>query len=220
MGRVLIIEAHQVVRQGLEYFIDCHLPGSVFGEAGAVSDALRLAREHDWNMAILGSIPDEQSALEVLRDLKQIQPHVPVLILGTHCDVEFAIRAYQAGAAGYITKDSPREELMKAVTYVGAGRGYVSAAIAEGLAAELGAANGEPHHRRLSCREFELVCLIASGKTLAGIASLLGLSDKTVQTYRARVLEKMHMRNNAEIIRYATLNRLAELPARKPKRKA
>jgi two-component system invasion response regulator UvrY len=220
MPKVLILEAHQVVRKGLEYFIDCHLPGSVFGEAGTMGDALRLAGEQDWTVAVLGSVPGEQGVLEVLKHLKQIQPLLPVLILGRRSDVEFAIRAYQAGAAGYISKDSPREELVKAVSYVSEGRGYVSAAIAEGLAADLVRANREPHHRSLSCREFELVCLIASGKTLAEIACLLGLSDKTVQTYRARVLQKMHLRNNAEIIRYAILNRLPELPARQSKRTA
>jgi two-component system invasion response regulator UvrY len=188
------------VRKGLEYFIDCYLPGSVFGEAGTMGDALRLAVEQDWTVAVLGSVPCEQGVLEVLKHLKQIQPLLPVLILGRRPHVEFAIRAYQAGAAGYITRDSPRDELMKAVTYVSAGRGYVSAAMAEGLAADLGRGNREPRHRSLSCREFELVCLIASGKTLAEIACLLGLSDKTVQTYRARVLQKMRLRNNAEII--------------------
>jgi two-component system, NarL family, invasion response regulator UvrY len=220
MTKVLILEAHQVVRKGLEYFIDCHFQGSVFGEATTISEALGLATGQDWSLAVIGSLPGEQSVLEVLKDLKQIQPPLPILILDTHSDLEFAIRAYQAGAAGYITKDSPREELVKAVTYVSAGRGYVSAAIAEGLAADLGRANREPHHLSLSCREFELVCLIASGKTLVEIACLPGLSDKTVQTYRVRVLEKMHLKNNAEIIRYAILNRLAELPARQSKRTA
>jgi two-component system invasion response regulator UvrY len=220
MTKVLILEAHQVVRKGLEYFIHCHFQESVFGEATSVSEALRLAAEQDWNVAVIGSVPGGQSVLEVLKDLKRVQPTLPVLILSIHSEVEYAIRAYQAGAAGYITKDSPREELVKAVTYVSAGRGYVSAAIAEGLAADLGRANREPHHLSLSCREFELVCLIASGKTLAEIACLLGLSDKTVQTYRARVLEKMHLRNNAEITRYAILNRLSELPGRQSKRTA
>jgi two-component system, NarL family, invasion response regulator UvrY len=214
MTRILILEAHQVVRKGLEYFINCQLPGSVFGEAGTVDDALRLASEPEWSLAVLGSVPGEPSVLDVLKRLKQIQPLLPVLILDQHSDLEFAVRAYQDGAAGYIAKDSPREELVKAVAYVSAGRGYVSAAIAEGLAADLGRANAPPHHRCLSHREFELVCLIASGKTLAGIACLLGLSDKTVQTYRTRVLDKMHLKNNAEITRYAILNRLAELPAR------
>ena len=167
MTKVLILESHQVVRKGLEYFIDCHFQRTVFGEAATVSEALRLATGQDWNLAVIGSVPGEQSVLEVLKDLKRVQPTLPVLILGIHSDMEFAIRAYQAGAAGYITKDSPREELVKAVTNLSEGRGYVSADIAEGLVADLKRASGDPCHHCLSYREFELVCLIASGKTLA-----------------------------------------------------
>ena len=214
MTKVLILEAHQVVRKGLEHFIECHFKGSVFGEAATVSEALRLATGQDWNLAVIGSIPGEQSVLEVLKELKRVQPSLPVLILSIYSEVEDAIRVYQAGAAGYISKDSPREELVKAVSYLSEGRGYVSAAIAEGLAADLQRSAGEPCHLHLSDRELELVCLIGSGKTLGQIADQLGLSDKTVQTYRARALEKMRMKTNAEIIRYAVLNRLEDLPVR------
>jgi two-component system invasion response regulator UvrY len=217
MNRVLILEAHQVARKGLEYFIECHFQGCVFGEAATVSDALRLASEQDWTLAVLGSIPGEKGVLEVLKDLKLVQPSLPVLILSIYSEVEDAIRVYQAGAAGYISKDSPREELVKAIANVSAGRGYVSAAIAEGLAADLQRWAGEPCHRHLSYREMELVCLIASGKTLGEIADQLGLSDKTVQTYRARALEKMRMKTNAEITRYAILNQLEQLPVRESK---
>jgi two-component system invasion response regulator UvrY len=220
MAKVLILETHQVVRKGLEYFIECHFKGSVFGEAASVSEALSLAAGQNWNVAVIGSVPGEQSVLEVLKDLKRVRPNLPVLILGTYSDLESATRAYQAGAAGYIAKDSPREELVKAVSYVSEGRGYVSAAIAEGLAADLRRSTGEPCHRHLSDRELELVCLMASGKTLGEIADQLGLSDKTVQTYRARALEKMRMKTNAEIIRYAVLNRLEELPVRESQRSA
>lgn len=212
MQRILFLEAHQVVRRGLQYFIDCRLGATVYGEASTVIDALILAREQSWDMVVLGSLSDEQSVLEALKDLKQIQPSLPILVLSTHPNVENAIRAYQAGAAGYITKDSPRDELVKAVANVCDGRGYVAAAIAEGLAADLQGASRESYHQHLSYRELELVCLIASGKTLGEIAGQLGLSDKTVQTYRARVLDKMRMKNNAEIIRYAVLNHLGELP--------
>jgi two-component system invasion response regulator UvrY len=217
MEKVLIVEAHQVVRKGLEYLIDRQLPGSVFGEAGTVSDALKLATEQHWTVAVVGYFPGEQSVLDVLKHLKQIQPQLPVLILSTRSGMESAIQAYQSGAAGYISKDSPGEELVKAVTTVSKGHGYVSAAVAEGLAADLERAAGEPHHH-LSRREFELVCLIASGKTPVQIAGLLGLSGKTVNTYRSRALRKMRMKTNAELTRYAILNRLSELPVKESKR--
>jgi two-component system, NarL family, invasion response regulator UvrY len=220
MKRILVLEAHQVVRSGLEYFIDCRLEGSVFGEPETIGDALILAMAQSWDVAVLGSMPGGQSVLEVLKALKRVQPQMPVLILSVHFDAEQAIRAYQAGAAGYITKDSPREELVKAITKVGEGRGYVSAAIAEGLAADLQRVAGEPHHRHLSDRELELVRLLASGKTSIEIAGLLKLSGKTVNTYRSRALQKMGMKSNAEMIRYAILNQLSELPAEEATRSA
>ncbi|HLK22138.1 MAG TPA: response regulator transcription factor [Bryobacteraceae bacterium] len=207
---ILIIEAHQVVRKGLEYFIEYHVPGTVFAEAGTLDEALRMVTQQDWTVAILGSLSCGQDVFDVLKSMKRIQPRLPFLLLGAHSGLGLAIRAYQAGAAGYITKDSPREELVKAVTYVSAGRAYVSPQIAEGLAAELGRSDNSP--QRLSRREFELVRLIGSGKTMAEIAGLLGLSNKTLQTYRARALEKLHMKNNTELVRYAIRNRLTELP--------
>ncbi len=207
---ILIIEAHQVVRKGLEYFIEYHVPGTVFAEAGTLDEALRMGTQQDWTVAILGSLSCGRDVFDVLKSMKRIHPRLPFLLLGAHSGLGLAIRAYQAGAAGYITKDSPREELVKAVTYVSAGRAYVSPQIAEGLAAELGRSDNSP--QRLSRREFELVRLIGSGKTMAEIAGLLGLSNKTLQTYRARALEKLQMKNNTELVRYAIRNRLTELP--------
>jgi two-component system, NarL family, invasion response regulator UvrY len=218
MKRVLILDAHEVVREGLKFFIETHLGESVFGEAGTARDALKLAGEQDWDAAILDSALEEKNGTEVLKGLKQIRPQLPILVLSVHSGVEYARRAFQAGAAGYITKDSPREEMVKALNNCIEGGRYVSPAIAERLAQGLERATGWPLHHALSNRELEVIRLLASGKTMGEIADLLQLSDKTVSTYRARILEKMGMRTNVEIIRYAILNELGELPSQKPKR--
>jgi two-component system, NarL family, invasion response regulator UvrY len=220
MQRFLILDAHEVVREGLKYFIQRHFGESVFGEASNASDSLKIALEQPWDVATLDSTLDEGRGLEVLKGLKEIQPKLPILVLSTHSDVDSARRAFQAGAAGYITKDSSREELVKAINSVIAGRRYVSSALAESLAVEPEGATGQPLHHNLSYRELELMCLMATGKTLSEIAGLLELSEKTVSTYRVRLLEKMRMKTNAEIIRYAILNHLGDLPSQESKRPA
>ena len=210
MRRVLILGAHEVVRVGLKYFIDCHLGASVFGEASTAPDALKLASQQDWDAAILDSSIGEVGGLNVLKELKLARPGLPILVLSIHSELQHAVRAFQAGAAGFIVKDSPREEMVKAVDQVINGGRYVSLAIAERLAWDLNRSTGRPLHQALSYREFEVMCLIASGRSLSEIAGLLGLSDKTISTYRARVLKKTGMRTNAEIIRYVVHNGLGE----------
>jgi two-component system invasion response regulator UvrY len=142
--------------------------------------------------------------------LKQARAKLPVLILSMHSEEQYARRAFIAGAAGYITKDSPREELIRAVNRVIEGGRYVDPATAERLAGDLERGADQPLHHNLSNRELEVLCLLGSGKTVGEIAGLLNLSDKTVSTYRARILEKMGMKSNAEIIHYAFRNHLAE----------
>jgi DNA-binding NarL/FixJ family response regulator len=220
MKRFLILGAHEVAREGLKYFIDCHFGESIFGEASTASRACELAGEQDWDEAILDSTGEERSGLEALKDLKQIQSRLPVLVLSIHSEVGYAMRAFQAGAAGYIAKDSPREELVKAVNNVLEGRRYVSPALAERLASNLERVPGQPRHHTLSYRELEVMCHIASGKTLAEIAGLLGLSNKTVSTYRVRVMKKMQMKTNSELIRYAVHNELGEAHSNESKRPA
>jgi two-component system, NarL family, invasion response regulator UvrY len=216
MKRVLILGAHEVAREGLKYFIDRHVGGCIFGEAGTASGAFRLAREEDWDVAIIDSAPEERGCLAALKELKQIRPRVPILVISIHSEVDYATRAFQAGAAGYISKDSPREEMVKAFNKVIEGGRYVSPAVAEGLSSNLTRVPGQPRHLILSYRELEVMWYIASGKTSGEIAGLLGLSNKTVSTYRARVLEKMRMKTNSQIIRYGVHYDLGEL--RKAKR--
>jgi two-component system invasion response regulator UvrY len=207
MKRILIIDDHEIVRDGLKRILNEQSDSNTFGEASTPPEALRLAAEHDWDVAVLDLSLGARSGLEVLKELKQIRPRLPVLILSMHSEEQYARRAFKAGAAGYITKDSPRAELVKAISKVAEGGRYVSPALAEELVIDLERSDRPPHETR-SDREFEVMRLIASGKTVGEIASLLSLSDSTISTYRARILEKMAMRTNAELTHYAIKNNL------------
>jgi two-component system invasion response regulator UvrY len=208
MKRILIIDDHEIVRDGLKRILNEQSDSNTFGEANTPPEALRLAAEHDWDVAVLDLSLGGRSGLEVLKELKQIRPRLPVLILSMHSEEQYARRAFKAGAAGYITKDSPRAELVKAINKVAEGGRYVSPALAEELVIDLERRSDRPPHETLSDREFEVMRLIASGKTVGEIASLLSLSDSTISTYRARILEKMAMKTNAELTHYAIKNNL------------
>jgi DNA-binding NarL/FixJ family response regulator len=208
--KILIVDDHEVLRDGVKRVFDKQ-PGTVtFGEAGTYQEALRLVREEDWDVVVLDITLGDRSGLEVLKELKQIRPHLPVLILSMHSEEQFARRTLKAGASGYITKDSPRAELVKAVNKVMSGGRYISATIAEKLLFNFDMATGRPPHEALSDREFEVLRLIASGKTLSEISSMLSLSESTISTYRGRILQKMAMKNNAELIHYALQNKLVD----------
>jgi len=210
MKKILIIDDHAVVRDGVKKIFDEQAGEFIFGEASNRVEALQLAREQDWDLAVLDLSLGSQSGLEVLKELKELRPRLPVLILSMHSEEQYARRAFKAGASGYITKDSSRAELAKAVKHVAAGGRYVTSALAERLVFDLGRGSDRPPHETLSDREFQVMRLIASGKTVTEIAESLVLSDKTISTYRARLLEKMGMRTNAELTRYAIQNRLAD----------
>ena len=210
MKRILIIDDHAVVRDGVKKIFDEQPGAVVFGEASTGLEALQLAREQDWDLVVLDLSLGNQSGLEVLKELKQIRPRLPVLILSMHSEEQYARRAFKAGASGYITKDSSRAELANAVNKLAAGGSYVTSALAERLVLDLGRGSDRPPHETLSDREFEVMRLIASGKTVTEIAGLLSLSDKTISTYRARLLEKMEMKTNAELTHYAIRNKLVD----------
>lgn len=210
MKRILIVDDHEVVRDGVKKILG-EQPGAItFGDANTVNEALKLAREQDWDLGLLDLSLGDRSGLEVLKELKQIRPRLPVLILSMHSEEQYARRAFKAGAAGYITKDSPRAELVKAVTKVMSGGRYISPSLAERLVVDLGNETGRAPHEALSDREFQVMRLIASGKTVGEIAEMLILSDRTISTYRARILEKMAMRTNAELTHYAIRNELVD----------
>jgi DNA-binding NarL/FixJ family response regulator len=210
MKRILIIDDHEVVREGVKKIFSDKVGPIIFGEAGAASDALRIVREQDWDVVVLDLSLGGTSGLELLKEMKQIRPRLPVLIFSMHPEEQYARRAFKAGAAGYVTKDSPRAELAEAVNRVAAGGKYVTPALAEKLIVDFARGSDRLPHETLSDREFEVMRLIALGKTLNEIAALLSLSDKTISTYRARVLEKIGLNSNAELIRYALQNQLVD----------
>jgi two-component system invasion response regulator UvrY len=210
MKRILIIDDHAVVRDGVKKIFDEQPEPVVFGEAGTALEALQLARDKQWDLALLDLSLGSHSGLEVLKELKQIRPQLPVLILSMHSEEQYARRAFKAGASGYITKDSSRGELAQAVNKVAAGGRYITSALAESLVLDLERGSDRPPHEILSDREFEVMRLIASGKTVREIAELLSLSDKTISTYRARLLEKMGMKTNAELTHYTIRNQLLD----------
>jgi DNA-binding NarL/FixJ family response regulator len=209
MKRILIVDDHEVLREGVKRVFDKQPGTATFGEASTLQDAQRLVREQDWDIVVLDISLGDRSGLEVLRELKQIRPRLPVLILSMHSGEQFARRALKAGASGYITKDSPRAELVKAVDKVMSGGRYISPTLAEKLIFDFEDTD-RPPHEALSDREFEVLRLIASGKTVSEIAGVLSLSDSTISTYRARIMEKMRMKTNAEITHYAIQNKLVD----------
>lgn len=211
MKRILLIDDHEVVRSGVKRIFDKQPSGSVvFGEASTPAEALELARKQDWDAAVLDLSLGGRDGLEVLKELKQIRRRLPVLILSMHSESMFARRALKAGASGYVTKNTPRAELMVAINKVIDGGTYVSPALAEELVIDLRKGSDRPPHELLSDREFEVMRLIASGKTVTEIAEILSLSVGTISTYRMRILEKMEMKTNAELTRYAIQNKLVE----------
>ena len=209
MKRILIVDDHEVVREGIKRILDKH-EGASFGEASTGDEALKLVREEHWDVVILDLSLGARSGLEVLRELKQLRPRLPVLILSMHTEVQYARRAFKAGASGYVTKDSSRFELSKAIDKVTDDGTYIAAQLAEKLVLELRTGSEGPRHERLSDREFEVLRLIASGKTAGEISKLLSLSESTISTYRARILDKMEMKTNAELTHYAIQNKLVD----------
>jgi two-component system invasion response regulator UvrY len=207
VNRILIVDDHAVVRNGVKLIFADDPRAVIFGDAANASEALQLVRDQDWDIVLMDIALGERSGLEVLKELKAIKPRLPVLVLSMHSETQYARRAFKAGAAGYITKDNSPEELAKAIEKVANGGKYVSAAFAELLVSEFNNADRMPHER-LSDREFEIMCLLASGKTVSEVANVLFLSIKTISTYRTRLLEKMGMRTNAELTHYAIFNKL------------
>lgn len=210
MNKILIIDDHEVVRDGVKRILDKQPGAAVFGEASSAAEALEIVRREEWDIALLDISLGGRDGLEVLKEIKKIRPRLPVLILSMHSEQLFARRALKTGASGYITKNSPRSELSQAVNKVIRGGAYVSPALAEKLILDLREELDRPPHETLSNREFEVLRLIASGKTVGEIADMLNLSVGTISTYRARTLEKMGMRSNAELTYYAIQNKLVE----------
>jgi DNA-binding NarL/FixJ family response regulator len=203
MIKILIVDDHAVVRRGLKQIFSDEPEMSVFGEAADTRELANIIDTENWDIIILDITLADRSGLDLLAELKRKYPLLPVLILTVHPEEQYAIRALKSGSDGYVNKRSAPDELIKAVTKVVSGGKYISPALAEKLANSLQDGFEKPLHEKLSNREYQVTCMIASGKTLKEIADELYLSVKTVRTYRQRIMEKMNFTSNAELIRYA-----------------
>jgi DNA-binding NarL/FixJ family response regulator len=208
--RILIADDHAIVRRGLRETLGEAFSRVTFGEAKTAQETLESVRRQDWDVVILDISMPGKSGLDILDDLHRLRPKLPVLLLSMHPEKQFARRALKSGAAGYLTKESVPEEIKQAVRRVQAGGRYVSAALAEKLAFDLGREADTPVHELLSDREFQVLRMIASGRTVKQIADEIALSVKTVSTYRARILLKTGMKTTAELIRYALQTQLVD----------
>lgn len=208
MIRVLIVDDHAILRRGLRALISEEFARAEFGEASNAEQALEQVRKKVWDVALLDVTLPGKSGLDLLKEVKAERPKLPVLILSVHPEDQFAIRALKAGAEGYMTKESAPEELVQAIRKILAGGRYVSPTLADKLASDVSRGGAGAPHETLSDREYEIMCLIASGKTVTEIAVELSLSVKTISTYRARILPKLGAKNSAEITRYAIRNNL------------
>jgi two-component system invasion response regulator UvrY len=206
--KVLIADDHPVVRQGLKQILALDPDVAVVGEAKNGAEALDLARRLEWDVAILDYSMPGRSGVDLLKEFKREYPRRPVLILSMYPEELHATRVLKAGGAGYINKESASEELVAALRKVMAGGKYVSAALAEKLAFELSPDSQKPLHETLSDREYRVMWLLASGKQINQIAKEMFLSPNTVSTYRARILRKLQLANNAQLVQYAVQNQL------------
>lgn len=210
MLKILIVDDHAVVRAGLKEILESAAGMTVAGEADTGGKALTAIASRRWDVVILDiSLPD-MSGIDVLKQAKAQNPELPILMLTIHPEKQYAVRAMRAGASGYLTKESAPDELVTAVRKVAHGGKYASSSFAEMLAFDLGP-DAEPElHKKLSDREFQVLEMIASGKSKKAISQELNLSPKTISTYRRRILDKMGMETCAEIIRYAVENELID----------
>jgi DNA-binding NarL/FixJ family response regulator len=200
-----------MIRVGLKQVLTNTFPGIVLGEARTAEEALEAIRLQSWDLLVMDITMPGRSGLDVLKDIQTAKPNLPVLIMSMHGEDQFALRVIKAGAAGFISKHSAPDELVAAIRKILSGGKYVSNSVSDRLLSQVGGkkSSGAPHEK-LSEREFQVMCLFASGKANKEIAQFLALSVKTVSTYRARILEKMQMESTAELTRYAIKNNLVE----------
>ncbi len=207
---VLIADDHAIVRQGLKQILSETEDMLVTGEADDGAEALGLARQQPWDVFLLDVSMPNRNGIDTLKQLKKEFPRLPVLILSMHPEEQYAVRALKAGASGYLTKQSAPEQLVNAIRQVASGKKYLSPAVAQQLADAISEDTEKSPHERITDREYQVLKLIAAGKTLTQIAETLNLGVATVSTYRARLLEKMGLRSTAELIRYGLEHGLAD----------
>jgi two-component system invasion response regulator UvrY len=208
--KLLIIDDHAVIREGLKKIVNtCH-DITIVGEADTGLGAIKLARETEFQVMLLDiSLPD-RNGIEVLKQIKKEFPHTHILMFSIHREEEYAIRSHKSGASGYLSKQCPADEILHAIRQVSGGLKYISPALAQELANHLNSEYEAAPHQSLSDREYQTMTMIASGKTVSDIAKELSLSVKTISEYRARILYKMKLRHNAELTHYAIKNQLVD----------
>jgi two-component system, NarL family, invasion response regulator UvrY len=210
MARILVVDDHPLIRKGIVQTLADEFPQGQISEASNSADALDAVGKQILDLVLLDLSLPGRSGLDLLKEIKAICPKLPVLIVSSYPEDQFAIRSLKAGAAGYLNKESPPQMLILAARRAMAGGKFVSPAIAERLASELTVDTSKPLHDQLSDREFDILRRLASGQSINDISMTLNLSAKTVSTYRTRLLQKMRMQNNAELIQYAIRNKLVE----------
>jgi DNA-binding NarL/FixJ family response regulator len=208
MIEVYVLDDHPIVRQGLEKILEGEPDMRVTGQAGTYLELMELLGSKTPDVIILDITMPDRSGLDVLKDLRSLYPKIPVLMLSVHNEEHFAVRTIKAGAAGYLNKMSVSDELVNAIRKVAKGRKYISLTLAEQLAEELEKPKEGMPHEALSDREFQVMCMIASGMKTKEIAEKLCISPKTVSTYRERLLEKMGMKTNTELAHYVVKNNI------------
>jgi len=206
--KILIVDDHAIFRDGLRRILSDEFKGATFGDAANATEALDRVWKEKWDVVLLDITMHGRTGLDVLKEIRSSASDLPVLILSAHPEEQYAVRVLRAGATGYLTKESAAQELCKAVKKLLAGGKYISASLAEQLATEIQSPKGDLHET-LSDREYQVMLLIATGKVPKEIGGELSLSAKTISTYRSRILEKLKLRNNAEIMRYVVERKLA-----------
>ncbi len=209
--KILIADDHALFREGLKQILQENFDGLVLDQANNGYEVLDKISGNDYDLLLLDIAMPGISGLDVLKQLRIIRPRLHVLVLSMYPEGQYAVRAIKAGASGYLTKRSASDELIEAIKKVSKGGIYVTAAIAEKLMVDFRPDTGKPSHELLSDREFQIFCMISSGKTVSTIAEELNLSVKTVSTHRVHILEKMKMKNNAELTNYAIKHQVINL---------
>jgi DNA-binding NarL/FixJ family response regulator len=210
MYRILIADDHPIVRRGLRQILEENKAVAGVDEAGNGQEALDKVKTGKFDVVMLDISMPGMNGLETLAELKKLKPTLPVLILSIYPEEEYAVRALKGGASGYLTKKSAPDELITAIKKIVRGERYISPSLAEFLATHLAEGKDKPLHEGLSNREFKVMRMIASGRSLKEIAGEMSLSPKTISTFRTRILQKMEMKSNAELIQYSLKNNLLE----------
>ncbi len=210
MIKVLLADDHAIVRKGLRQLLEDTGYIQVVAEAAEYPEIMKAVRNNELDVIVMDITMPGKNGVDVLKIVKEEKPKLAVLMLSMHPEDQYAVRALKAGASGYLTKNSAPEKLVDAIQIIASGRRYITPELAESLASHLTEDSDKPLHSTLSDREFQTIRLIASGKKLSEIAEELALSPKTVSVYRARILEKMKMKSNAELTHYALKNGLVE----------